>query len=179
MGSVRADLMSGSVGEGAAAPGAVVNTNGVVFWPVAVLVLLADLTTKAFAEAALGPAGFPHRIIGDAVRLNLVYNPGAAFGLSLGPYSRVIFLALTAVILRVLWGLYRSTRDRDNRRVVALALLAAGAVAARYARRSDSLRDAVGAAGAPARVRPADDRAGAEPRDRVSTAARRGADLVP
>jgi signal peptidase II len=104
------------------------NTNGVVFWPVAAFVLLADLITKAFAESVLGPAGFAHRVVGDVVRLTLVYNPGAAFGLTLGPYSRGIFLALTAVILRVLWALYRSTRDRDNSRVFALALLAAGAV---------------------------------------------------
>jgi len=105
-----------------------INTNGVVFWPVAVCVLLADLVTKALAEAALGPAGFAHRVVGDAVRLTLVYNPGAAFGLSLGPYSRVIFLALTVVILRALWTLYRRTRDRDNVRVAALALLVAGAL---------------------------------------------------
>jgi lipoprotein signal peptidase/RNA polymerase-binding transcription factor DksA len=94
----------------------------------AAFVLLADLVTKALAEAALGPPGFAHRVVGDVVRLNLVYNPGAAFGLTLGPYSRGIFLALTAVILRVLWSLYRTTRDRDNRRVFALALLVAGAV---------------------------------------------------
>ena len=55
MGSARAELVSGSVGDGVAAPAAAVNTNGVVFWPVTVLVLLADLTTKALAEAALGP----------------------------------------------------------------------------------------------------------------------------
>jgi signal peptidase II len=105
-----------------------VNTNGVLFWPVAVLVGLADLATKAFAEAALGAPGFPHRVLGDAVRFTLVYNPGAAFNLHLGPYSRGIFLALTAVVLRVLWGLYRRTPDRDNLRVLALALLCSGAV---------------------------------------------------
>jgi signal peptidase II len=133
MGSARAELVTAPAGDAApaqpgAAEGAAVNTNGVIFWPVASLVLLADLMTKALAEAALGPPGFAHRVVGDVVRLNLVYNPGAAFGLTLGPYSRGIFLALTAVILRVLWALYRSTRDRDNPRVFALALLAAGAV---------------------------------------------------
>jgi signal peptidase II len=132
MGSVPADLVPRAAGDGSAGAAVVaadaVNTNGVVFWPLAVLVLLADLATKALAESVLGPAGFAHRLVGDVVRLNLVYNPGAAFGLTLGPYSRAIFLALTAVILRVLWALYRSTRDRDNSRVVALALLAAGAV---------------------------------------------------
>jgi signal peptidase II len=105
-----------------------VSTNGVVFWPVAVGVVLADLATKALAEAALGPAGWPQRLVGDVVRLTLVYNPGAAFGLHLGPYSRGIFLTLTAVVLRALWALYKRTRDRDNPRTFALALLCAGAV---------------------------------------------------
>jgi signal peptidase II len=104
------------------------NTNGVLFWPVAVLAFLADLVTKAFAESVLGAPGFPQRVIGDAVRFTLVYNPGAAFSLHLGPYSRGIFLVLTAVVLRVLWSLYKRTRDRDNSRVLALALLSAGAV---------------------------------------------------
>ncbi len=126
MGSGRAEAVADAVP--ATAAGAVATTNGVVFWPVAVLVLFADLVTKAFAESALGPAGFAHRLVGDVVRLNLVYNPGAAFGLTLGPYSRAIFLTLTAVILRVLWSLYRTTRDRDDRRVLSIALLVAGAL---------------------------------------------------
>ena len=115
----------------AAAPelsGAAVNTNGVVFWPVATFVLLTDLASKALAAYALEPRGWPHPIVGDALRFTLVYNPGAAFGLHVGPWSRWIFLALTAVVLRVLWGLYRSTRDRDNVRTFALALVIAGAV---------------------------------------------------
>ena len=114
----------------AAGPGpeAAVSTNGVVFWPVAVLVVLADLVTKALAQAALGPPGWPTPVLGDAVRFTLVYNPGAAFGLHVGPYSRGIFLALTAVVLRVVWTLYRRTRDRDNARTLACALLSGGAV---------------------------------------------------
>lgn len=113
---------------GAAGAPAEPSTNGVVFWPVAVAVFLADLITKALAAAALWPRGLPHPVLGDGVRLTLVYNPGAAFGLHLGPHSRWLFLALTAAVLRVLWRLYRRTRDRDNVRTVALALLCAGAV---------------------------------------------------
>ena len=109
------------------APGAA-NTNGVVFWPVLVLVLLVDLVTKAVAVSALTCCGFPYEIVGDRVRLTLVYNPGAAFGLHLGAYSRWIFLALTAVVLRVLWHLYRRTPDRANGRVLAIALVMAGAL---------------------------------------------------
>ncbi len=112
----------GPVPDGAA------NTNGVLFWPVVVFVVLTDLATKAVAAYALAPAGFPHALAGEWLRLTLVYNPGAAFGLHLGPWSRGIFLVLTAVVLRAVWRLYRATPDRANRRVVALALLTAGAV---------------------------------------------------
>ena len=110
------------------APGAPANTNGVLFWPVVVFVVAADLLTKALAAYALAHAGFPHDVGGNWLRLTLVYNPGAAFGLHVGPWSRGVFLLLTAVVLRVLWRLYRATPDRANRRVFALALLTAGAV---------------------------------------------------
>ncbi|HEY0778314.1 MAG TPA: signal peptidase II [Gemmatirosa sp.] len=99
-----------------------------LFWPVVVVVVLADLFTKAVAAYALTPAGFPHAVAGQWLRLTLVYNPGAAFGLHLGPWSRAIFLVLTLVVLRAVWRLYRATPDRANGRVLALALLAAGAV---------------------------------------------------
>lgn len=110
------------------APAAPANTNGVLFWPVVVLVVGADLLTKALAAYALAPAGFPHEVAGRWLRLTLVYNPGAAFGLHVGPWSRGVFVALAAVVLRAVWRLYRATPDRANARVFALALLAAGAV---------------------------------------------------
>ena len=111
-----------------AAPPGEASTNGVVFWPVAVLALLVDQATKGMAAYALAPEGFPHPVVGDWVRLTLVHNPGAAFGWHLGPWSRWIFLALTVVVLRVLWRMYRETRDRDNLRTLALALVCSGAV---------------------------------------------------
>ena len=105
-----------------------VSTNGVVFWPVGLFVVLADVITKAMAVYTLHPVGLPHPVLGDAVRLTLVYNPGAAFGLTVGPYSRWVFLALTVVVLTVLWRLYRETPDRDNVRTASLALVAGGAI---------------------------------------------------
>jgi lipoprotein signal peptidase len=36
-------------------------------------------------------------IIGEYVRLTYIHNPGAAFGISLGPYSRIIFLLLAVL----------------------------------------------------------------------------------
>lgn len=112
----------------ASVPEQEISTNGVVFWPVAVLIVLVDLVTKLIAAYALVPRGFPHEVFGDVVRFTLVYNPGAAFGLNVGEHSRWVFLVLTAVVLRVLWSLYRTTRDRDNVRTFALALVCAGAV---------------------------------------------------
>jgi signal peptidase II len=104
------------------------STNGVVFWPIAAVVVLADVVTKLMATYTLHPVGLPHEVFGERVRLTLVYNPGAAFGLHLGPHSRWIFLVLTAVVLVALWRLYRDTRDRDNLRTAALALVSGGAV---------------------------------------------------
>jgi signal peptidase II len=100
----------------------------VLFWVVVLGVVIADLITKAIAEYALLPRGLPREVIGEYVRFTLVYNPGAAFGLSLGNQSRWIFMALTIGALFVLSRLYRSTRDDDWPRTLALGLVCAGAV---------------------------------------------------
>jgi signal peptidase II len=79
----------------------------------------------------LAPRYVPHRIIGDVVRFTLAYNPGAAFSMSLGSYSRVIFGAFAVIALVVLWRLYRMTgrgaRDGDRIRIAALGLAWGGA----------------------------------------------------
>jgi signal peptidase II len=67
-------------------------------------------------------------VLGEIVRLTLVYNPGAAFGLNLGPQSRWIFTALTLVALVILGRLYRLTERGDIARTLALALVCAGAI---------------------------------------------------
>jgi signal peptidase II len=104
------------------------NVNALVFWPTLVGVLLADVVTKAIAVYSLQPRGFPHPLVGEWVRLTLVYNPGAAFGLSVGSWSRVFFIALTCVAVPVLWRLYKGSRPFDNARVLALSLVMAGAL---------------------------------------------------
>ena len=110
------------------APPRFVMPNGAVFWPVALAVIVLDLVTKAIAAYALVPERIPHQVIGEVVRLTLVYNPGAAFGIHVGPYSRVVFSVLTLAALGILWRLFRGTRVGDYRRVFALALISAGAV---------------------------------------------------
>jgi signal peptidase II len=90
-------------------------------------VLVADVVTKAIAERAL-LRGIPQDVLGSAVRLRLVYNPGAAFGLDLGAQSRWIFAALTIVALVILGRLYLMTRPGHVARASALALVCAGAL---------------------------------------------------
>src|SRR6476620_3006012 len=102
--------------------------NQPLFWGTLVTVVLLDLATKLIAAATLSPQHVPHEIIGNHLRLTLVYNPGAAFGLNLGIYSRWIFMALTAGALVILGRLYKSTRDGDFLRVLALGLVCGGAV---------------------------------------------------
>ncbi|HEY0930629.1 MAG TPA: signal peptidase II [Gemmatimonas sp.] len=96
--------------------------------PVFLVVLVLDLITKAVAVSVLAPSGAPISVIGDWFRFALVYNPGAAFGLHLGEYSRWLFMVLTIVALAVLWRLLRQTAEDDIRRMLAIALVAAGAV---------------------------------------------------
>ena len=92
------------------------------------VVVVADVITKAMAVYALLPQRMPHELLGSAVRLTLVYNPGAAFGLHLGAYSRWIFMALTVGALFILGRLYRATRERDLLRTLAIALVCGGAL---------------------------------------------------
>ena len=102
--------------------------NTPLFWAVLVVIVAADLITKIVAVFSLAPRGIPHEVIGNTVRFTLVYNPGAAFGLHLGSYSRWIFMALTIGALVILGRLYRATRDGDLIRTLAISLVCGGAV---------------------------------------------------
>ena len=102
--------------------------NTPLFWTVLVVVVVADIITKAIAVYSLVPQRIPHELIGETVRFTLVYNPGAAFGLHLGDYSRWIFMTLTIGALFILGRLDRATRDGDLVRTLAISLVCAGAV---------------------------------------------------
>jgi signal peptidase II len=90
-------------------------------------VVVLDIVTKAVAVYALQPQYTPHEILGNTVRLTLVYNRGAAFGLSVGELSRWFFMALSIVALFILGRLYKATREGDYLRTLALSLVCAGA----------------------------------------------------
>ena len=102
-------------------------SNSGLFWPVLVLVAAIDFCTKALAVSRLNFERFPHGVYGEWVRFTLVYNPGAAFGLHVGTYSRWIFTVLTIIALAILWRLYATTRAGDLVRTMALALVCGGA----------------------------------------------------
>jgi signal peptidase II len=102
--------------------------NGALFWPVVAIVAFIDVVTKAAAVRLLVRQRVPHEVIGETLRFTLVYNPGAAFGLHVGPYSRWVFMTLTVVALAILAWLYQSTREGHRARILALALVCAGAI---------------------------------------------------
>lgn len=103
-------------------------SNAGLFWPVLVLVTAIDFSTKAIAASRLGFEGLPHSVAGEWLRFTLVHNPGAAFGLHVGVYSRWIFMMLTVVALFILGRLYYATRAGDVVRTWSLALVCGGAL---------------------------------------------------
>lgn len=98
------------------------------FWPLLILLVTADCTTKRLAEQHLVPEHVPHRIVGDVVRFTLAYNRGAAFSFSLGEHSRVGFTLIALCVLAALGSVYRSTASQDKLQAIALALVAGGAI---------------------------------------------------
>lgn len=91
-----------------------------------VAVLVLDVITKYLAEARL-PRYREVPILGDVFQLQLVYNPGAAFGLHIGGYSRWFFTGLTLVALVVLAVMVRQTKPGDSLRFYSIAAVMAGA----------------------------------------------------
>ena len=66
-------------------------------------------------------------VLGDVVRLTYIRNPGAAFGLHLGDYSRPFFIVVTFLALVFLGWMYAQTPSWDRIRLVSLVLLMSGA----------------------------------------------------
>lgn len=98
------------------------------FWSVVGAIVAADVASKAVAVATLAPIGLERPVLGDWLRWKLVYNPGAAFGLHLGAWSRPAFILLSLVALGILWRVYAGARAGDRARVLAVALVGGGAI---------------------------------------------------
>ena len=103
-------------------------SNTIAFWSVVAGVTALDVFSKGWAEAGFLQQRLPHSVAGDWLRLTLVHNPGAAFGLQVGSQSRWVFMGLTIVALGILGRLYLNTRDGDLWRVASLALVCGGAL---------------------------------------------------
>jgi signal peptidase II len=101
-------------------------TSRPLFWGTALGVVLLDFATKQLAVRALSNGSFP--VAGDWLVLRLVYNPGAAFGIHVGSYSRWVFMVLALVALVVLGAMARQTRPDQWFRLTALGLVCGGAV---------------------------------------------------
>ena len=87
----------------------------------------ADLVTKWVVRTSL--AQYQQvELVGDYLRLTYIYNPGAAFGIYLGPYSRPIFLILGILALVVIVAMLVRGPDGDRARVVALSAILGGAL---------------------------------------------------
>jgi len=98
-----------------------------LFWSAGLCVLALDLVTKFLAERhLLRSAG--REILGDWIQLRLVYNPGAAFGLDLGPMSRWIFMGVAVVAVIALYRMSRHAQSGDWFRQLALGLVSGGAL---------------------------------------------------
>lgn len=98
-----------------------------LFWSVTAVVIVADLATKLIAEATLLRASSVS-VIGDFFQLRLVYNPGAAFGLHLGEYSRWIFFTIAVVAVIILVRMSSQAETGDRFRQLALGLISGGAM---------------------------------------------------
>jgi signal peptidase II len=98
-----------------------------IFWGAAAGVIALDVITKWLVESLIVVPHVPKQVIGDVVRITLAYNTGAAFSMSLGPYSRYIFGAFAVVALVILWRLLRESKVDDVLKPLALGLAWGGA----------------------------------------------------
>lgn len=97
------------------------------FWGIVAIVVMLDRITKIAAEAMLAGDRVVH-IVGDVVQLRLVYNPGAAFGIHVGGYSRWFFLVVAVVAVWVLHRMWREAAPGDRLRVWSVSIVAGGAL---------------------------------------------------
>ncbi len=100
--------------------------NQPLFWVVAGSVVVLDAATKILAVRSL--SRIPRPLVGDWLTLQLVYNPGAAFGINVGQHSRWVFFGLALIALVILGAMVRQTKPADRLRLAALALVCGGAV---------------------------------------------------
>jgi signal peptidase II len=89
--------------------------------------LAVDLVSKAWIQGNF-LLGQSTELFGEWVRLTYLLNPGAAFGLHVGVWSRAVFATLAIVAVFVIALIVRDTPPGDRLRLSALALILGGAL---------------------------------------------------
>ena len=95
---------------------------------VAAVVVAGDVLTKQVALASLPSVGMPVEVLGDAVRFTLAFNKGAAFGMHVGGWSRVIFSVIACGMVGALWVIAGRLHAPATRMVIAMGLVCGGAL---------------------------------------------------
>ena len=99
-----------------------------VFWPLLLVVLLADCATKSAAVESLSPGGPSHSVVGETVRFSLTYNDRGAMGLPLGPLAKEALGILGLVVAGFFFAWYRRAKPEDVLLAAATSLYIAGAL---------------------------------------------------
>jgi signal peptidase II len=94
---------------------------------VPIAVIAVDQITKAVVRSVLY-VNESVRVLGDYVRLTYIHNEGAAFGLSVGRHSSVVFLVLAVAASALVLYLYLTTGRQERLQRVALGLILGGAL---------------------------------------------------
>jgi signal peptidase II len=99
----------------------------VLYASMVVGVVVADQITKFIVERNMRLYD-PIPVLGDFFRLTFIYNRGAAFGIHVGEWSRIVFMLLAVVATVALGMMYRSTPWSDRVRLLAIAGVTGGAI---------------------------------------------------
>jgi signal peptidase II len=95
-------------------------------------VVIADLVTKSWALRTL--PGSELELLGGLVPLNLAFNQGAAFGLTIGDDPRLVFVPVTLLAVAFLAMLIVRAGPGDGLRTGSAALVLGGALGNLYDR---------------------------------------------
>lgn len=115
--------MKGSAGTARAA-GASARSTLIVAFAIATIVFVLDQLSKLWAENTL-EHNVAQPLVGDILKLRLIYNSGAAFGLG-GSITPIITGVQIGIALAVVFVLVRSVRSRAW--AISLSLLLGGAL---------------------------------------------------
>jgi len=110
-----------------------VRTKAVLVGLVVMIIMSLDLATKRWALQELSD-GRSLEILGGLVPITLTFNRGAAFGLSIGDDPRFFFVPVTLLAIGFLLTLIWQSGPGEKVRILAAALVLAGALGNLYDR---------------------------------------------